>query len=84
MELEVLKKAITKVLQVYISEIQEDSTFEGDLGADSIDMMQIQKCVEDELGIIIKNANMENIKTVADALLCIKKSMGEGLGDCNE
>lgn len=54
MELEVLKKAITKVLQVYISEIQEDSTFEGDLGADSIDMMQIQKCVEDELGITIK------------------------------
>ncbi len=78
MELEVLKKAITKVLQVYISEIQADSTFEGDLGADSIDMMQIQKCVEDELGIRIKNANMDNIKTVADALDCIKKSIDEG------
>lgn len=84
MELEVLKKAITKVLQVYISEIKEDSTFEGDLGADSIDMMQIQKCVEEELGITIKNANMDNIKTVADALDCIEKSMDKGLGDQDE
>jgi len=74
MELEALKNAITKVLQVYVTEIKEDSTFEGDLGADSIDMMQIQKCVEEELGIKIKGASMENIKTVADALEWIKKS----------
>ena len=74
MELEALKNAITKVLQVYVTEIKEDSTFEGDLGADSIDMMQIQKCEEEELGIKIKGASMENIKTVADALEWIKKS----------
>lgn len=74
MELEALKNAITKVLQVYVTEIKEESTFEGDLGADSIDMMQIQKCVEEELGIKIKGASMENIKTVADALEWIKKS----------
>lgn len=73
MELDALKRAITKVLQVYISEITEESTFEGDLGADSIDMMQIQKCVEEELGISITGASMENIKTVADAVAYIKK-----------
>lgn len=77
MELDILKKAITKVLQVYITEIHEDSTFEGDLGADSIDMVQIQKCVEDELGIRIKDANLDNIKTVKDALACIEKAVAE-------
>ena len=74
MELEVLKEAITKVLSVYIKEIDEESTFEGDLGADSIDKCQIFKCVEDSLDIKIPEVDLDEIVTVSDALLLIRNS----------
>lgn len=77
MELDILKKAITRVLQVYVLEINEDSTFGGDLGADSIDMMQIFQCVEQELGIHIKDVNLEKVITVRDALHVIMDAIGK-------
>lgn len=77
MELDILKKAITRVLQVYVLEINEDSTFGGDLGADSIDMMQIFQCVEQELGIHIKDVDLEKVITVRDALHVIMDAIGK-------
>ena len=77
MEYTVLIEAIEKVLQVYIKEITPTSTFGGDLGADSIDMMQIIKLVEDKLSIKIKEVALEEIITVNDALELIKESVSE-------
>ena len=77
MEYTVLKEAIEKVLQVYIKEINIDSTFRGDLGADSIDMMQILKLVEEKLNIEIKEGSFDDIVTVKDALTLIKKYTSE-------
>ena len=74
MELEALKEAITKVLSVYIKEIDEDSTFEGDFGADSIDKCQIFRCVEESLDIEIPEVDLDDIVTVSDALLLIRNS----------
>ncbi|MGN0346824.1 MAG: acyl carrier protein [Lachnospiraceae bacterium] len=68
MELEILKEAIEEVLQVYIKEISLDSTFEADLGADSIDMVQILNLVEEKMGIEISNIELEKMITVKDAL----------------
>ena len=51
MELDVLKESIAAILQVYIKEIELDSTFASDLGADSIDLMQILNLVEEKLDI---------------------------------
>lgn len=74
MEYEALRKAIARVLQVYIKEIKADSTFAGDLGADSIDMVQIMQCVEEELNILIKVDDPQKIITVGDALAVIEKA----------
>ena len=71
MEFEALKEAITRVLQVYVSEIGEDSTFAGDLGADSIDIVQIFKIVEDTLDISIEDVDIDSVITVDDALQII-------------
>ena len=49
MEYEVLKKAIKAALQVYEAEIQPEAYFERELGADSIDLAQIYRLVEQEL-----------------------------------
>ncbi len=73
MELDVLKNAIKLVLQVYEKEIDIESTFECDLGADSIDMMQIIKCASDELDIEMEPTDFMDVKTVGDALDVIKK-----------
>ena len=72
MEFEVLKEAIAKILQVYETEIEEDSTFSGDLCADSIDMVQILKYVEEKLDIRIDDADLEQVVTVKDAAELIK------------
>ena len=68
MELDILKEAIEEVLQVYIKEISLESTFETDLGADSIDMVQILNLVEEKMGIEIPNIELEKMITVKDAL----------------
>lgn len=67
MEYEVLKKAIKTALQVYDAEIQPDSVFATELGADSIDMAQIYRLVEQELKIRIPEEAIAETKTVRDA-----------------
>lgn len=74
MELEVLKEAIEAVLQVYVKEIQLDSTFAMDLGADSIDLIQILGLVEEKLEIHIENPETIQVTTVEDALNLIMEA----------
>ena len=79
MELEVLKKAIEKILQVYSTEITPEATFDTALGADSIDMAQIFKLVEEELGIRIPPAEWSKARTVGEAhALILKVKAHEG------
>ena len=74
MEYDVLKNSIRIVLQVYDKEIQPEAVFETNLGADSIDMAQIFKLVEDELDIKLKDIDLESIVTVDDAYRAILKA----------
>lgn len=74
MEYESLINAILKVLQVYIKEVSLESTFREDLGADSLDMVQIMKLVEEDLNIKIKDADINSIITVKDALDLIENN----------
>lgn len=64
---EALNRAIEKTLQVYNGEILPEATFETALGADSIDMAQILKLVEEELKISIPAAEWAEVKTVGEA-----------------
>ena len=77
MEYDVLKNSIRIVLQVYDKEIQPEAVFETTLGADSIDLAQIFKLVEDELDIEMKNTDLESIITVEDAYQAILKAVAE-------
>ena len=53
MEYEKLKKVIAEVLNVDPEEITMDTTFTDDLGADSLDVFQIIKGIEEEFYIYI-------------------------------
>ena len=71
MEYEVLKKSIEKILRVYNGEILPEATFETELGADSIDVAQIMKLVEEELAIKLPVDEWAACGTVGDALKLI-------------
>ena len=72
MEFEKLKKGIAEVLNVDEAEITMDTTFEDDLGADSLDIFQIIMGMEEELDIEIDSEAAADIVTVGDAVEAIK------------
>lgn len=74
MELEILKEAIASILQVYVKEITLESTFAIDLGADSIDLIQILNLVEERLEIHIEDPAIDKVVTVGDALKLIENA----------
>ena len=76
MELEMLRKVIAEVLNVDETEINMDTTFVDDLGADSLDVFQIIMGIEEELDIEVIVEEAEKIVTVGDAVELIKKTVG--------
>lgn len=75
MEFDVLKKSIAEVLSVDPDEITPESTFEEDLGADSLDLYQILLDVQDQLEIEVDEEEAANVKTVQDALDLIQDTV---------
>lgn len=73
MELEILKKALVEVLSVDASEIHMETTFLGDLGADSLDVYQVILKLEDALGIQFAQGDIKGIETVGQAVGLIKE-----------
>ena len=73
MELDRLINAIAEVLDLDKDKITADSKFVDDLGADSLDVLEIIMGIEDEFGIEIPTDQAESIVTVGDAYEKIKE-----------
>ena len=74
MEFEKLKKIIAEVLNVDPDEITIETTFQDDLGADSLDVYQIIMGIEEEFDIEIPAETAEQVTTVEDAVEMIKNA----------
>ena len=74
MEFEKLKKSIAEVLNVDPDEITMETTFQDDLGADSLDVYQIIMGIEEEFDIEIPAETAEQVTTVEDAVEMIKNA----------
>ena len=72
MEFEKLKTVIAGFLNVDPDEITMESTFQSDLGADSLDVFEIVMGIEEEFGIEIPAEKAEKISTVEEAVELIK------------
>ncbi|MCR5654028.1 MAG: acyl carrier protein [Lachnospiraceae bacterium] len=72
MEFEELRKILVQILGVYPDEVTPESTFEGDLGADSLDMYQVLLQMEETFEIEVVPEQLRDIKTVAEAVEYIK------------
>ena len=75
MEFEKLKKIIAEVLNVDPDEITMETTFQDDLGADSLDVFQIIMGIEEEFDIEIPAETAEQVTTVEDAVEMIKNAV---------
>lgn len=74
MDFEKLQEVIVEVLNVDVSEVKEETTFTGDLGADSLDVFQIIMRIEEEFGITVDSDRAKEVVTVGDAMRLIKDS----------
>ncbi len=76
MEFELLKRIIADEMGLDTNDITMDTTFEDDLGADSLDVVSIIMALEEELDIEIGDDDAVEIKTVGDAVNKIKAALG--------
>ena len=64
---------IAKQLELEPSEVTPEKTFIDDLGADSLDVVELVMTMEEEFKIEISDEDAEKIKTVEDAINYIKE-----------
>ena len=75
MEFEKLQNIIAEVLNIEPDEITMETTFQDDLGADSLDVYQIIMGIEEEFDIEIPAETAEQVTTVEDAVEMIKNAV---------
>jgi len=68
-----VKKIIVDQLSVDESEVIYDASFIEDLGADSLDIVELVMALEEEFDIEIPDNSAEKIATVGDAVDYIKQ-----------
>jgi len=68
-----VKELIVQQLGVNESEVVPEAKFIDDLGADSLDLVELVMALEDEYGIEIPDEDAEKIVTVGDALKYIQE-----------
>ncbi|MGR4001201.1 MAG: acyl carrier protein [Alphaproteobacteria bacterium] len=69
-----VKQIITKHLGIEESKITDASSFVEDLGADSLDTVEIVMAFEEEFGVEIPDEVAEKIATVKDAVDFVKSA----------
>ena len=70
--LEKMKEIIAEQLSVDESEIELSSNFKDDLGADSLDLFELVRALEEEYDVEIPSEELENIATVEDVIEYLK------------
>ncbi|MBQ3392400.1 MAG: acyl carrier protein [Lachnospiraceae bacterium] len=76
-DFEKLRAIIADVLGIDPSEIKEESTFDNDLGADSLDVASIIMGIEEEYDVRVDFDVASKVTTVGEALELIKNATGE-------
>ncbi|MCX7832352.1 MAG: acyl carrier protein [Actinobacteria bacterium] len=72
---EKLREIVARELKVDPEKITLDSAFVDDLGADSLDMVELVMALEDEFGISISDEDAQSIRTIRDAVEYIENAI---------
>ncbi len=71
-----VKKIVIEHLGVEAEKVTEDASFIDDLGADSLDTVELVMAFEEEFGVEIPDDAAEKILTVRDAISFIQENGG--------
>ena len=63
-----VKKIVIEQLGADADAVKNEASFTGDLGADSLDTVELIMAFEEEFGLEIADEDAEKIKTVGDAV----------------
>ncbi|HNX90567.1 MAG TPA: acyl carrier protein [Candidatus Omnitrophota bacterium] len=69
---EKVKSIVAEQLGVKLEEVKEDAKFIDDLGADSLDTVELVMALEEEFGAEIPDEDAEKLTTVGDAIKYIE------------
>jgi acyl carrier protein len=70
-----VKEVIVDQLNVEEDDVTEDAAFVDDLGADSLDIVELVMALEEQFGISIPDDQAEKIRTVGDAVSFISENV---------
>ena len=74
---EQVKEVIVRELAVPESQVTEDASFDGDLKADSLDVVELVMALEDEFDLEIPEEDAERLTTVGAAVRYLEE---QGVG----
>ncbi|TMI73614.1 MAG: acyl carrier protein [Bacillati bacterium ANGP1] len=72
-----VKNIVVEQLGVAADEVSPGSSFVDDLGADSLDVVELVMALEEEFGVEIPDEDAEKIATVGEAVKYVEAHMGE-------
>ena len=76
--LEKVRRMIAEKLGIDLDDVKEDANIIEDLGADSLDLVDIVMYVENTFGIRVEDEELERIKTLKDIVDGIVKKLEGG------
>ena len=75
MTIDKIKQILADTLDVNEEELSADTNIATDLGADSLDVVEILMSIEDEFDIEIPDSEIENIRTIGELVEYIETNM---------
>jgi len=72
---EKIRDILASQLDVDADIIKPETDIAEDLGADSLDVVELLTSLEDEFGIVIPQDSVQNVKTVGDLVELIEKQV---------
>jgi len=79
-----VKDIICEKLSVKPEQVTTETSFVNDLGADSLDQVELVMEFEDKFGMQIPDEEAEKIQTVGDAIRYIQEHLGEQAAEQQE
>lgn len=76
LDIQKIKSIIAEQLGVKVEEVTDEAKFVEDLGADSLDTVELVMALEEEFGIEIPDEDAEKLTTVGEAMKYIEEKAG--------